>query len=534
MTSRRADHEVPISREATHWTLSAAFGCLAIIAALLIYQPYSARPLDTRDFSEFGPLLKGHDSLVTQFSKLTEYYATRGRANLIPYAAIVVKWNVFGWYMVGWQMLRYVQMCGLVALAFLVIRRFGASRVGAMLGASLFIVGGSAADAWVRLTMAEVIGTQLLLGGLLIAFDLQRAAKWWRHVAALALTCAALVLAKEMFVAAIPLLVVIAICWQPDDTVGVPRLSRRNVAVVAACSIGVIATVIPVALIALRAPAGAYTSTFGTEGVAWLRPVVWLTGAVTPYLVGAWRNPAWALAQLLVFTALLVVGWEALLKDTTRRQHYRGLLGLLVLHVLAGAVLYLPLPIYQPFYPMPFMIAPAAAVGLAGTGMQRLQPRSLVFNGLVSLGWAFVLCSAAMQAIDHRRATDAAQRFNAELVGAVAARRTTVDSLVVASKRPLRGARAWQSYGATIERYGRVISYDMPPAWDEDCATAQKHRSTGSARILVLRVVETCDPMSGPDTVIVRHFSQFDWDRLRPVDDSLVAELYRGLGRIEP
>jgi len=533
MTSRRADDEAPARRQALG-TLSVAFGCLVIIAALLIYQPYSARPLDTRDFSEFAPLFKGHDSLLAQFSKMTEYYATRGRANLIPYAAIVVKWKLFGWHPVAWQMLRFVQMCSLVAMAFLVIRRFGASRVGAMLGASLFIVGGSAVDAWVRLTLAEVVGTQLLLGGLLIAFDLPRAARWRWHAASLALISAALVLAKEMFVATIPLLVVIAVCWQADDTVGVPRLSRRNLTVVAACSIATFATVIPVALVALRAPVGAYTGTFGTEGVAWLRPVVWLTGALTPYLVVAWRNPAWALAQLLVFVALLCVGREALLRDTTLRRHYRVLFGVLALHVLAGFILYLPWPVYQPFYAMPFMIAPAAAVGLAATGMQRLQPRSLAFNGLVSLGWAFVLCSATMQAIDYRRATDAAQRFNAELVEAVAAQRTTVDSLIVASKRPLRGARTWQGYGATIERYGSAMSYDMPPAQDEDCAAAQRRRAMGGARILVLRIQATCDPMTGPDTVIVRHFVQFDWDRLRPVDDSLVAEFYRGLGRIEP
>ena len=535
MTSRRADDEVFDSRGATRWTLFLTFGCLAVIAALLIYQPYSARPIDTRDFSEFLPLLKGHDSLVTQFGKLTEYYATRGRANLIPYVAIVVKWNVFGWHTVGWQMLRFLQMCSVVGMAVLVIRRFGASRAGAMVGASLFIVGGSAVDAWVRLTMAEVIGTQFLLGGLLIAFELPRARKWWWHAAALGLTSAALVLAKEMFVATIPLLVVVAVCWQANDTVGVPRLSRRNVVVVVVCSIATIATAIPLGLVALHASAGAYSSTFGAaEGVSWLRPVVWLTGALTPYLVVAWRSPAWALAQLVVFVALLAIGRAALLQDTRLRRHYQALFGLLALHVLAGAVLYLPWPVYQPFYAMPFMIAPAAAVGLAATGIERIQPKSRAFSVLIGLGWAFVLGSATIQAIDHRRATDAAQRFNAELVEVVAARRTTVDSLVVASQRPLGGARAWQSYGATIERYGSALSYDMPPAEDEDCAAAQRRRITSGATTLVMRVAKTCAAMSGPDTVIVRRFVQFDWDRLRPVDDSLVAEFYRGLGKVEP
>jgi hypothetical protein len=78
------------------------------------------------------------------------------------------------------------------------------------------------------------------------------------------------------------------------------------------------------------------------------------------------------------------------------------------------------------------------------------------------------------------------------------------------------------------------MSYDMPPVQDEDCTTAQQRRATGGATILVLRNGKTCDPMSQPDTVIVRRFVQFDWDRLRSVNDSLFAELYRGLGRVGP
>src|SRR4030095_6451487 len=64
--------------------LTAVAACIAITAALLIYQPYSARPFDMRDFSEFVPLLKGHDSAFVQFEKMTSYYGSRGRANLIP------------------------------------------------------------------------------------------------------------------------------------------------------------------------------------------------------------------------------------------------------------------------------------------------------------------------------------------------------------------------------------------------------------------------------------------------------------------
>jgi hypothetical protein len=420
-------------------------------------------------------------------------------------------------------------MCALVGTAFAVIRRLGANRSGAMLGASLFIVAGSAAHGWVRLTMAEVVGTQLLLIGLLIALDFQRAPRWWRHVGGLTIIVVALVLTKEMFIATIPLLVAIALCWQPDDMLRMARVSRRNIAACLACGIGALATAVPVGLVALNAPAGAYTSTFGTEGFPWFRPVVWITGAATPYLVVSWRNPAWALAQLLVLGAVTIVGLRSLIQDPMRRGHYRALLVVLGLHVVAGALLYLPWPVYQPFYAMPFLIAPAAAMALAITGTQR-SSRGLDSSSVLALaGWGFVLLSATVQAVDYRRSTDAEQRFNAELVRFVAERHSQFDSLVVVNKRSLRGARSWQGFGATIARYGNAMSYTMPSVVDEDCATARVRRLTSHATTLLLRYGNTCASMGRPDTVIVRRYRQFDWDRFRPSNDSLFAELYKGL-----
>jgi hypothetical protein len=515
------------------WPTTAAL-CAAIIVAWLIYQPNAARPFDMRDFSEFVPLLKGDNGVLSQFRKLTDYYATRGRANLIPYAAIVVKWKVFGWSSVWWQLLRFAQMCVVVVTAFAVLRRLGADRAGAALGASLFIIGGSAAHGWVRLTMAEVVGTQLLLAALLIALRFQRASTYWPHVLGISAIAATLVLAKEMFVSTIPLPVAFALCWGPDDTLRLPRWTRRDIELVAATTFATLATVVPVGLVALNAPAGAYTSTFGTEGIPWFRPVVWIAGAATPYLVIGWRSPTWALVQLLVYGSLLFIGLKRLLQDRARATHYRFLLTLLGLHVVAGALLYLPWPVYQPFYAMPFLIAPAAAAGLAATGMRGVAvSKPLMTTGLTA-AWVVVLGSATLQALDYRRATDAEQRFNAELVEFLAAPNQPIDSVVVVNKRPLRGARAWQGFGAMIARYGEALSLDLPPVQDEDCQTARRRRTTSGAATLVLRNGNTCESMARPDTVIVRHYVRFDWDRLRTANDSLFAEMYRGLAPAAP
>ncbi len=529
MTRQPAEAPSGVRRQPTGPVMAVVLACLAIIGALLIYAPYAARPFDMRDFSEFVPLLKGDDSVFSQFERMLSYYATRGRANVIPYAAIVVKWKLFGWESEWWQLLRFLQMCLLVGTAFVVIRRFGAGVIGSSIGASLFIVGGSAAHGWVRLTMAEVVGTQLVLIGILFAMHVQRSMRWWLHVAGLAAVVAALVLAKEMFVAAIPFLLALALWWRSDDTLRFSRLSTRDVSTICAIGIAAIVTVVPMGIVALTAPAGAYTSTFGTAGVPWFRPVVWTTGALTPYLVISWQNPAWALAQLLVFIWVMATGLKELLRDTTARRHNIILLSILAAHVAAGAVLYLPWPVYQPFYAMPFFVATVVAAGLAVLGATRRARASRAYGGLAAAGWAFVLASATSQALDYRTATDAEQRFNAQLVRYIADQHTNFDSLVVVNKKPLRGARSWQGFGATIARYGNAMSLTMPSVVDEDCATAKARRATSRPSTMLLRYGNTCTAMGAPDTVLVRRYVKFDWDRFRPANDSLYAEVYRGL-----
>ena len=376
--------------------------------------------------------------------------------------------------------------------------------------------------------MAEVVGTQLVLVGLLIAMAFQETARWAWNAIALSAVVVALVLTKEMFAATIPLLIIVAVAWQRGRGLVAIRWSRKNVVLVAACSVAALCTLVPLALVALNASSGAYTSTFGTQGSRSFRSLVWLAGAATPYLVASWHSLVWALLQLVAFISLVVWGWRVLLRDDQSRPRHLRLFALLSLHVAAGVISYVPWPVYQPFYAMPFLIAPATIVALAVAAIRYSAAPAAAFTGF---GWLFVISSATVQAADYRRATEAEQRFNAELVHFLADHRRQIDSVIIPAPRPVRGARAWQGLGATLARYGKAWSYDLPELVDDDCDAARARYLAGDGTPAVVRYGSACAPLGRPDTTLVRRYARFDWDRMRPTRDSLFAELYSGVER---
>src|SRR5262245_24793317 len=84
-----------------------AWTVLLIGLACFLYQPTRHRPFDILDFSEFLPILTTHHSLPDQFVALCRYYLhDQGRTNVLPYAAITLKWGLFRDDVVAWQVLR--------------------------------------------------------------------------------------------------------------------------------------------------------------------------------------------------------------------------------------------------------------------------------------------------------------------------------------------------------------------------------------------------------------------------------------------
>ena len=113
---------------------------LALFAiAWMIYRPDRMRPFHQQDFSEFIPRMQHESGIIGRTHALAAHYKTEGRFKVIPYALLAAKWELFAWWSPGWQMVRAAQMMTLFGLAYVLLRRLGASRLGSVIGRSVFL-----------------------------------------------------------------------------------------------------------------------------------------------------------------------------------------------------------------------------------------------------------------------------------------------------------------------------------------------------------------------------------------------------------
>src|SRR5664279_998889 len=108
------------TRRAAPWLALAGIAVLA----LCVYAPYRARAFDIIDFSDILPLLVGGHGAADRFARLARYYGEQqGRFNVVSYAGMVLKWQLFGANTVAWQMVRAVEMLLAMAGTYLLCRR---------------------------------------------------------------------------------------------------------------------------------------------------------------------------------------------------------------------------------------------------------------------------------------------------------------------------------------------------------------------------------------------------------------------------
>src|SRR5918995_1090241 len=194
----------------------AAFGLATILAigialTAIIYLPFAARPFDVEDFGEFLPLLRNNPTFLAQLKALLRYYVEdQGRLNVVPYFFIVTKWLFFGWHVPLWQTARFLEMWLIVIGVYVVLRELGVARFGALCGAALFVVAPPGMAAWVRLTVAEPLGTLLLLLATHLAIGYQQDERWRLRAIGIVLLLLATAFTKEMLLAAVPFVLAVA------------------------------------------------------------------------------------------------------------------------------------------------------------------------------------------------------------------------------------------------------------------------------------------------------------------------------------
>ena len=519
-TEQRTDRPVvPTRSHRLPLALIVAF-VVGIVAAAAIYQPWKNTPFDIIDFSEFLPFLYQHDSFQARYSAFVSYFTSQGRFDLLSYLLIVWKWSVFGSSEAAWQVARFVEMSGIVLAVYLLLRRLGAGRWGSVAGASLFVVAQTASPAWIRLTMGEPFGLLAIIGAAMLATRYQDTPRWRAAGALIAVMLATSLLAKEMLVAFVPFVLLLA-CARRESGEPVPlRLTRRNVWLAGLVGAGVLAVLVPVAVVALRARSGAYVSDYGTGSLSMDRLIHSFTVILFP--VSGLPESRLSFARLsanLVFFAIVTAGLWLSRADSALRRRWSPLgVGALALAAV-GAAIYLPWPYFQKFYGLPFLLGPALLVAIAITSIENLRPS---WRWAAYAGCLVVFVQGATSAAHASRAAIGERRINFVLANDFAAH-PDADSIVVAMR--YLPTQAWQGRGATLGRYARAILPDkvIPTVSDALCNATLPMLREGVGNAMLVTYSDQCGAFPVPARTLRYYFTYLRWPTLAPQRDSLVV-----------
>lgn len=497
---------------------------LGVVAACAIYVPWARTPFDIIDFSEFLPFLTGHDSFSARLGDFMTYYASQGRANIVSYLFIVWKWALFGDSEPGWQLARFVQMVCIVAGVYLLLRRLESSRLGAAAGAALFIAARTASPAWMRLTMGEPLGLMLLIAAALIATRYQETPHWRASGLIIALLVAATLLTKEMLIAVVPFVLILAWTWRQSADSDNSIYSQRNRYVALLTVVATIAAGILVVAVAMRAQAGSYASDY-SRGLLSTDHFMYNLGVI---LLPTARSHADGLPVMLqignvILFAILCLGALATRRLPLHARRWGQLaLGGFALAV-TGAAIYLPWPYFQEFYGLPFLVGPALLLALSITAIQRAHPSFRVSVALAA-ACLIALAQGALSAAHDARRSIGERKLNLALVNALGAN-SSVDSVVVALRR--LPSQAWQGRGPTLGRYAKALYPDkpFPTISDAACRATLPMITNGPGNALLVSYSDQCGQFPVSTRSLRYYYRYIDWPNVSVRSDSLIVSI---------
>jgi hypothetical protein len=497
---------------------------LAGLAAGAIYQPWVNTPFEIVDFSEFLPFLRQSETFSQRLADFLHYYSGQGRLNLLSYALLIWKWSLFGWNEAGWQIARSLEMLCIVAGVYMLLRRVGATRSGSAAGGALFIVAHTASPAWIRLTMGEPPGLLAIGCASLLATRYQGTRRWRGMGVTIAALLTASLLVKEMLVTLVPFVLLLACSQNASGEFEKPRMTSRNVWLVVLAATGVLAVLIPVAIVALRAGPGAYASGYAAHSMSlegFIHSLsILLLPAPAVRLAPATLADSWANVAFFVIVAL---GLGLANRSHALRRHFQPLaLGALSLAV-AGAIVYLPWPYFQPFYGLPFLLGPAILLAVAVTLIEELRP---AWRWLIYAGCMTMLVQRGVHAAHESRSAIADRMVNRALVEDIA-RHPGADSIIVVMRSHPPAAQAWQGRGPTLYRYARAVLPEshIPTILEADCTAATQMPNDGIGNTILVSYSTACGTLPASDRTARYDYTYLAWPTLTPRPDSLVISI---------
>jgi len=473
-----------------------------LLLAVMVYQPWSASVLPILDFSEFLPQLAAQETAFGQYGAVAKYMESQGRFCPLLYAHVVIAWNAFGMWAPGWHWTYVALIGGVLVAGRALLIEMGVKRVAVLGALALWTIAPPVAAGAVRLT-GELTGLLFFIGAMRLAHGYADAADWKRRAVMIAACLVAMIAAKEMLAVLFPGVWLMTRLSHRDGKWEWASWTQRDVTAVAWSAPAVVTALLPVAVVAMNAPAGSYAARYGTGSLDFPSIILRLETALLPSRAGlpsatqlindaSWQS--WLTLPNLLWLALLGAGLIAL----SRGRAHRGvkwpmLIG--AMWALSGVAAYLPWPSQAPFYMMPFAFGVAVVVAYALHALLRSRP-----VGALSLtAVVFIAAIGAVEARDIVNEHELRVATDARVLSTIAYRGRTLP-LVAAVPEPMpAGAFGW---GRKLGDYGRVTG-DVAPRYARDVSCAEGRRLLKNAeQVVVVSASNGCGPLS-PGSVVI-------------------------------
>ncbi len=492
-----------------------AVGTVLIIWA--VYRPDRVRPLDMLDFGEFVPLLKVTHGMWAQLAVMVDYNLTQhGRVNMVQVIAAVLKWRVFGVWTPGWQLAQAATMGVVIVQSYVLLRRLGASPFGSLVGASIFLFAPAAARGWIRVTMAEPVGMMAVLALALRATRFQERTRWSRDVWWFALGTLFVLQTKELMAPALLIPLILALSIQADGSLSRPHWTRRNVILVIAVGTAITATLIPLAVVYIKASSNAFASQYGS-GSQTLGGLIaiWLSTLVPFNVVPERPSVMWA-AAVAAFIGILASGWWIASHSSVDRSNARRLFAASIVIPILGALAYAPWPMYEERYSFPYLLGSCVLLGISASYLQREVREGLLAG---TAAWLCIFVFGLSNAAAQVSRADAAQRTVEDVVSTLAIH-PGLDSVLVGTIGEARPA--WIGIGPTLFRLAKATDRPWQPTRDVRCVEVESLRKLRT-RLAIVAFASYCGEIAPPRLRLSERYRFIDWTTWRVRSDSIQA-----------
>lgn len=483
-----------------------AFGIVlvAILIALLLYQPWVRAPLPVRDFGGNIALLSSTSSTSGAYSRLMDAYARHGRFQPAFMMTFAARWTLFGRDSVGWQAARFVLMTVLLVLAMHFAVRCGASYTAAAAALCLWLVFSGGGEAWYLLQIAEPLSALLVIGAAILSTHWRTSRRPFVLAVGMVGLLLLAVLSKETMVVAVPFVLAVALCHDGQHFT-TPELSRRSALLVGITGVVIgVGSVVPILSARAMAETGAYATGFELATLGPGRLSNAMRGMFLPM-----TRVLWFPANVLV-GSVLVGGWALLARRNARKTVISA--GVLLIFPLGGAILYAAWPAFPGYYAMPFVFCAGTMLAIALTTLSRAGTvlRSVAFAAVaVAAAYGTALAWNGAQADRAIRRTDwAAVQMVASLPRG--------STLVVPVPDPARSG----SISGGLKGYAMAVTTSADLGSAEDVACDRVHALDREAQpSAVVLFSQLCDraPTGGEPVARSRaQYTEIHWKTFAP------------------